>query len=294
MHGDEIRVSTALAKQLVDRELPEFAGQPVRPLAATGTDNWMFRLGSDRILRLPRRPSAVMLLRREWEWLPHLKDLPLRVPKPLALADPSEDYPCPWMVLDWLPGDTMAARPPEDTETAALGLGRFVRALADLPGGTGPIAGSANHNRGVPLDVLDATTRRAIGDIARDYPVAELSAIWDDALAAPRWTGAPGWVHGDLSPNNLLVQEGRLSGVIDFGLMARGDPAVDLGPAWALFDGPARETFLDVAGHDPDTARRGRGWALYGAVINLSYYGDSHPTLSRQARAVVERLLGAA
>ena len=93
MHGDEIRVSTALAKQLVDRELPEFAGQPVRPLAATGTDNWMFRLGSDRILRLPRRPSAVMLLRREWEWLPHLKDLPLRGPKPLALADPSEDYP---------------------------------------------------------------------------------------------------------------------------------------------------------------------------------------------------------
>lgn len=291
MHGDEIRVSTALATRLVDREMPDWAGLPVRPLAATGTDNWMFRLGSDKVLRMPRRPSAVTLLRREWDWLPHLRGLPLAVPEPLALGEPVDDFPHPWMVLSWQDGDTLAARPLADAPPAAEALGGFVRALGDLPGGSGPIAGSANHNRGVPLAVLDETVRRSIGDIARSYSVADLSALWGEALAARPWGGAPLWLHGDLSPGNLLGQDGRLTGVIDFGLMARGDPAVDLTPAWTLFDGPARAAFLEATGHDADTIRRGRGWALYVAVINLSYYGEGHPTLSRQAHQVLETLL---
>ncbi|QEW22986.1 Aminoglycoside phosphotransferase [Marinibacterium anthonyi] len=291
MHQDEIPVSTALAARLVDRGMPQWAGQPVRPLAATGTDNWMFRLGGDKVLRLPRRPSAVMQLRREWDWLPHLRGLPLAVPEPLALGEPDDGYPHPWMVLSWLPGETLHARPPANTMASAEALGNFLTALRDLSGEGGPIAGSTNHNRGVPLTGINVATRQAIGDIARQYPVATLMALWDDALAAPSWSGAPLWVHGDLSPTNLLCTGGRLSSVIDFGLIARGDPAVDLTPAWSVFDGAARSAFLSRAGIDAATIRRGKGWALYGAVINLAYYGDNHPTLSRQAHHVLDVLM---
>ncbi|WP_428927423.1 aminoglycoside phosphotransferase family protein [Marinibacterium sp. SX1] len=285
-------MSTSLAKELVDRGMPEWAGQPVRPLAATGTDNWMFRLGSDKILRLPRRPSAVTLLRREWDWLPALRGLPLAVPEPLALGEPDPAYPHPWMVLKWQPGETLATRPPTNALAAADSLGAFARALRNLPGTGGPIAGSANHNRGVPLATIDGTTRRCIGDLARSWPLADLSGLWADAMAAPPWSGAPLWLHGDLSAGNLLGNAGRLTGVIDFGLMARGDPAVDLIPAWSLFEGAARDAFLQAAGADRDMIRRGRGWALYSGVVALAYYGENHPTLSRISARTLEAVLG--
>ncbi|MEM8730953.1 MAG: aminoglycoside phosphotransferase family protein [Pseudomonadota bacterium] len=294
MHADEIKVTTALATRLVDKEMPDWAGQPVRPLAATGTDNWMFRIARDKILRMPRRPMAVANLRREWEWLPHLTGLPLTIPEPLAWGEPSSIFPNPWMVLRWQPGETLATFPPADPGAAAQSLGGFVRAMAALPGGAGPIAGSANNNRGVPLAQLDETTRRSIAAIARRYPSAPLLAIWENALSAHLWHGAPLWLHGDLAPSNLLGQEGHLSGVIDFGLMARGDPAVDLMPGWTVFDGAARTAFFAATGHDGDTLQRARGWALYNAVINLSYYGDTHPFLSRLAHHVLQTLLSEA
>ncbi|CAN0586452.1 unnamed protein product, partial [Ectocarpus sp. 12 AP-2014] len=170
-------------------------------------------------------------------------------------------------------------------------LGAFVTALRALPGEGGPIAGSVNSNRGVPLATIDKITRQSIGELARHFPMARLTALWDDALAAPLWNGAPLWVHGDLSPANLVASGGRLSSVIDFGLMARGDPAVDLVPAWSVFDGPARTAFLGRAGIDAAARRRGRGWALYTGVVALAYYGDSHPTLSRICRRTIDAVL---
>lgn len=292
MHHDQITVTTAQATRLIDRAMPQWAGQRVRPLATNGTDNWMFRLGDDKVLRLPKRPSAVSLLRREWDWLPRLKDLPLRVPEPLALGEPENGFPYPWMVLTWQPGETLRPGAVTEDEQAALALARFVTVLRDLPGTSGPIAGSANHNRGVPLAVLDEVTRQSIAGIADLYPADDLLRLWDTALEAPPWSGAPLWLHGDLTPMNLLAVEGRLSAVIDFGLMARGDPATDLIPAWGLFDGAARDTFLDVAGLDGDTQARGRGWALYSGVIALAYYRDSNPALSRICRHTLDALLG--
>ena len=71
------------------------------------------------------------------------------------------------------------------------------------------------------------------------------------------------WLHGDIHPLNLLVHDGELSAVIDFGDLTAGDPATDLMPAWLLFDGAARARFLDLAADDDaDLRRRGRGWAL--------------------------------
>lgn len=291
MHHDQITVTTAQATRLIDRALPQWAGLRVRPLAATGTDNWMFRLGEDKVLRLPKRPSAVTLLRREWEWLPQLAGLPLGVPEPLEMGEAGDGFPHPWMVLSWQPGDTVRPAAMAGDEQAAMTLARFVTALRDLPGAGGPIAGSANHNRGVPLATLDDKTRSSIAAIADLYPAADLIASWKAALAAAPWSGAPLWLHGDLAPSNLLAQDGRLSAVIDFGLMARGDPATDLIPAWSIFNGPARATFLDLAGLDDDTLARGRGWALYAAVIALAYYRESNPTLARICRYTLDALL---
>lgn len=291
MHHDEIPVSTALAIRLVDTQFPHLAGRPVRPLSATGTDNVMFRLGNDLLLRFPRRPSATLLLRREWEWLPHMRTLPLKVPEPLDLGDPAQGYPCPFMILRWIPGDPARLTPLGQSGEAADTLAGFVAALRDLPGAGGPIAGSANHNRGAPLAVLDDAARRAIADLADLYHPADLQEIWDDALQAPAWSGAPLWLHGDLGEDNLLTLDGRLGAVIDFGLMARGDPATDLIPAWSLFTGPARARYLDATALDDATLTRGRGWALATAAIALAHYRDRHPALSRRSQRTLDALL---
>ncbi|CAN0582466.1 unnamed protein product, partial [Ectocarpus sp. 12 AP-2014] len=123
MNQDETPMTTALAIRLVDRAMPEWAGLPVRPLSVTGTDNWMFRLGNDKVLRLPRRSSSVTQLEREWDWLGHLRGLPLGVPKPLALGHPDAGYPHPWMVLTWRPGEPLANRPPANALASAEALG---------------------------------------------------------------------------------------------------------------------------------------------------------------------------
>lgn len=290
MHQDEISISTALATRLVDSQFPKLAGRSVRPLSATGTDNVMFRLGDDLLLRFPRRPSATLLLKREWEWLPHMHDLPLTTPTPLELGEPGAGYPCPWMILRWIPGDPARMSPLSQSTEAVDALAEFVMALRALPGSGGPIAGSANHNRGVPLGALHDVVQRAAPDLARDYAVDDLLSLWDTARSAPNWSGAPIWVHGDLSEGNLLTLNDRLSAVIDFGLMARGDPAVDLAPAWSIFEGPTRARYLQRVGLDDATVARGRGWALYQAIVNLSYYGDRHAQLSRQSHRVIEAL----
>ncbi|MGV6849351.1 MAG: aminoglycoside phosphotransferase family protein [Marinibacterium sp.] len=291
LHEDEITIPTALATRLIDAQFPKLAGRPVRPLSATGTDNAMFRLGGDLLLRFPRRPSANLLIRREWEWLPYMQNLPLAVPEPVEMGEPALGYPSPWMILKWIPGDPARLTPLGGSEAAAETLAHFARALRDLPGDGGPIAGSANHNRGAPLATLDDTVRQSIAALPKGHHPDDLAALWDAALAAPEWSGAPLWLHGDLSEGNLLTFDGRLGAVIDFGLMARGDPAVDLIPAWSLFKGPARARFLDAAHLDDATEARGRGWALYTAVIDLACYGDGHAALARQARRTLDALL---
>jgi aminoglycoside phosphotransferase (APT) family kinase protein len=116
--------------------------------------------------------------------------------------------------------------------------------------------------------------------------------VWEDALRAPAWAGPPVWLHADLMPGNLLVDDGgRLSAVIDFGCMGAGDPACDLFPAWNLLPPGAREVFRTALDVDDATWTRGRGRTLSQALIALPYYRTTNPSMASNARHVIRAVL---
>src|SRR6185436_18418399 len=145
--------------------------------------------------------------------------------------------------------------------------------------------------RGGPLSTYDAETRAALVALEGVVDTAAAREIWAVALAAP-FAGPPVWVHGDVAPGNLLVAEGRLCAVIDFGQLAVGDPACDLAIAWTTFSAASRAAFRGRLPLDAACWARGRGWALWKAAIILA--GASSNPAGREdcARVIAEVIAG--
>jgi aminoglycoside phosphotransferase (APT) family kinase protein len=289
MHSDELAIDIAQVQHLVALQFPAWAGLPVEPVRSSGTEHAIFRLGRDKVVRMPRIAVATGQIEKEQQWLPRLKPLPLCIPEPLGIGEPGEGYPWRWAVHSWLPGEEAAGRI-VDFREAANALGRFVAALQRIDISGGPRSGPANHRRGTPLADRNMRTREAIGEL-NEFDQAEVMAAWEEALASPPWEGAPVWVHGDLHQHNLLVKNGRITGVIDFALLSVGDPAADLIAAWTLLPASARETFRRRVGVDDATWSRGRGTALAMAAAALPYYRASNPVLASLARRTIEEVL---
>lgn len=272
MHPDEVDTDAGLVTRLLAAQFPHWADLPVRRVASTGTDNAMFRMGAELCARLPRVEWAVGSLERNQRLLrmlaPHL---PLAVPTPIAIGDPSDEYPYPWSVLPWIDGEAATrgslADRALDPVTAAVDLADFLKALQAVdPADAPPPSG-----RGLPITVRDAEVREAVAELGPALDAEAVLAVWDRVMETPPWPGAPVWIHSDLQGGNLIARAGRLRAVIDFAPRA-GDPAVDLLPAWNLFDGEAREAFRTALGVDDATWERGRGWALSVALVALPYY----------------------
>ncbi|MFG2602485.1 aminoglycoside phosphotransferase family protein [Streptomyces sp. NPDC048514] len=290
MHADEPDLDAALVRRLVARRFPRWAGLPVRRLASSGTENAMFRLGTDLVVRLPRRAAAVPDVRREQRWLSRLGPLlPVAVPEPLGVGEPDEGFPWPWSVYRWLDGRNPVAGAVEDPRSLAGELGAFVRALRRIP----PRDGPAGY-RGGPLRDRGEPTRAAVAELGARVDTEAVTALWREALRAPEHTGEPVWAHGDLTPGNVLVHGGRLSAVIDFGTAGVGDPAVDLVVAWNLLPSSARDVFREAVGADDAEWARGRGWALSIALVALPYYWDTNPALADNSRHVIAEILAEA
>lgn len=291
LHTDEVPVDEALARRLVDGAFPEWCGLPLRPFASAGTDNVMLRLGQDMVLRLPRTPGAARSLARETEWMPRLAGLPFLHP-PLAVGAPAEGYPFPFAVLPWVRGTDAVAAPPADEAALAASLGEFVAALRALPLAGPGHGGEAGSSRGGPLADQDAFTRASVARAADELDAQACLAAWDTCLAAPPHAGPPCWFHGDLQPFNLILSDGVLAAVVDWGALGTGDPACDLAPAWQVFADPAaRALFRDAAGPDDALWLRGRGWALCKALQAIPYYRVTNPSFAAFARRTLHRVL---
>ncbi|MFN8499012.1 MAG: aminoglycoside phosphotransferase family protein [Anaerolineae bacterium] len=292
MHADEIHTDETLVRRLLAAQLPPWASLPIAPVASAGTDNALYRLGGDLVARLPRIHWAVGQVEKEWRWLPRLAPhLPLAVPVPLALGQPGAGYPWHWSVCRWLDGENAIAAPLADLRPAAADLAGFIAALQRLDASGGPPPGPHNSGRGVPLAMRDEATRAAIAALRGVIPTDAAEAAWQAALDASEYAGAPVWIHGDLLPGNLLVRQGRLSAVIDFGCLGVGDPACDLLPAWTLFDGESRAVFRAALKADDAAWARGRGWALSFGLTALAYYQTSNPVLAGVARRAIAEVL---
>jgi len=274
----EFDVGVALVARLIGKQFPRWVGLPIVEVGSAGTDNAIYRLGDGMVVRLPRHVGAVGEVARQHRWLPRLAPLlPLAVPVPLARGVPGEGFPFPWLVCRWLEGQNVAGAPGVDLADAAVRLGRFVAALQRIDASGGPWS-----FRGGPVGVLDERVRGEIGDLGADGRVDPelVSAAWQASLAAPGWDRAPVWVHADLYPVNLLARHGRLAGVIDFGGLGAGDPAIDMLPAWAWLTAPARELFRAEVQADQATWARGRGWALGLGLGAVHVYRVTNPVLA--------------
>jgi aminoglycoside phosphotransferase (APT) family kinase protein len=284
LHADQVDIDEVVARRLIAEQLPRYARLPLHRVASGGTENAVFRLGSALAVRMPLTPGAVGGLLTEVRWLPVVAGrVSLDVPEVVATGSPGEGFPFPWAVLTWLPGeDALSGRFRSLVDTATA-LANFVAELRSIDLADGPVGG-----RGGPLVRRDEAFRSALSQCDGLLDVGRAAAVWDDALAAPPWDGTPVWLHADLIPGNLLVREGRLAGVIDFGTISTGDPAYDVTAAWHILDAASRPAFLDLVGADDATRRRARGLVLSGGVIALPYYLHTNPAMITTARTGID------
>ncbi|MEV7782222.1 aminoglycoside phosphotransferase family protein [Kitasatospora sp. NPDC088351] len=287
MHPDEPDIDAALVRRLLAVQFPQWASLPLERVASSGTDNAMFRLGPELAVRLPRVGWAAESVDREQHWLPRLApQLPLPIPTPLAQGRPGSGYPWQWSVIRWLGGGNPIVGSIAEPVQLARDLAGFVTALRAVDPADGPPS-----SRGVPLASRDGATRAAIARLDGAINTEAATAVWDKALRLPEHAGPTVWVHGDLSPGNVLLAGRRLGAVIDFGLIGVGDPTVDLIVAWNLLPGIARSAFRTALAADEAAWARGRAWALSIALIQLPYYRHTNPALAANARHVIREVL---
>jgi aminoglycoside phosphotransferase (APT) family kinase protein len=292
MHSDEVDTDVSLVGRLLAAQFPQWADLPIEPVRSAGTDNALYRLGEDMVVRLPRIHWATGQVDKEQRWLPRLAPhLPLAIPVPLAMGAPAEGYPWHWSVYRWLAGETATVERVADLRQAATDLARFIAALQRIDPTGGPPPGPNNSHRGEALATRDAQTRAAIASLHGMLDAGAVTTAWEAALAAPTWQGPPVWIHGDLQAGNLLARQGRLSAVIDFGCLGVGDPACDLQVAWNFLSAETRDVFRAALQVDAATWARGRGWALSVGLIALPYYQNTNPALAGISRRAIEEVL---
>lgn len=260
-------ITPDLVAQLVRTQFPQWAHLPVTPVELDGWDNTTFRLGNSLSVRLPSADVYAAQVEKEQRWLPVLApQLPLPIPAPVARGRPGCGFPRPWSVYGWLEGVHATVERVADLEQFAADLADFLTALYAIDPEGGPPPGQHNFLRGGPVETYDEETRAAIAALSAGVDARAATEVWEAALEAT-WNGPPVWIHGDVAASNLLVADGRLAGVVDFGCSAVGDPACDLVIAWTFLVGESRAAFRARLALDDATWARGRGWALWKALI---------------------------
>lgn len=284
-------IDAALVRRLVAAQFPAWAGLPVTPVEADGWDNRTYRLGDGLTARLPTGPGYVPAVEKENRWLPRLAPhLPVAVPEVLGRGVPGEGYPYPWSVRGWLPGETAFQGSVAETPRFAAAVGEFLLALQACDAAGGPAAGEHSWWRGASPAHYDEETRRCLAVLDGRVDTRRATAVWEAALAA-EWHGEPVWFHGDIAPGNLLVEDGGLSAVIDFGTSGVGDPACDLVIAWTTFTGAARRAFRDTVAQDAATWTRAAGWGLWKALLVLAESAGTDPGRAAEQRRVIAEIL---
>lgn len=290
---DAVQFETDLVRALLQEQHADLADLDLRPVNG-GWDNQQWRLGEDLAVRLPRTDRAPELLRRERTWLPQLADrLPLPTPVPVRAGAPSDLFAHTWSIVRWVHGEPADRASISEPDSAQI-LAGFLTALHQQAPPEAPV----NPPRGLPLDQVGPVDGH-FEPITGHPQLERLRELWHAAVAAPAWSGEPLWLHGDLHPANVVVQGGRLTGVIDFGDLCAGDPAWDLSAAWLLLPtGAAGPFFAAYPAVDEATITRARGWAILRALVLIQIGQNGRrgrvggkPTWESGGRAALGRIL---
>lgn len=291
--SSELAPGPEIVKRLLRRQAPHLAHLAVREISTSGSSNWVFRLGDELAVRLPRTDGYVPDLLNEVRWLPHIADkLPAPVPRVVAVGDPSEQFPHPWTIVSWVAGDLPGTLDAAQQARLAVTLGGFLRTLHAIDT-DGASAGSADwgYRCGEPVtDAIDGWADRAAAELADLFDERAVREAWRLLRDVPPATEPPCLVHCDVSAENVLVRsDGSLAGVIDFGGMGVGDRSIDFLYAWSMLDAPAREQFRKVADVDEETWIRARAWSFVGpGLLTLANYRGSMPVRTERLSTLVE------
>jgi aminoglycoside phosphotransferase (APT) family kinase protein len=287
----KIDINERLVRQLLSAQFPQWEHLSIKPVEFDGWDNRTFRLGEMMSVRLPSAEGYAAQVEKEQHWLPKLAPLlPLPIPVPLAMGNPDKNYPWHWSIYQWIEGENATIESITDRQEFATTLAQFLVALQHIDSTGGPPPGQHNFFRGGPLDIYDMETRSSMIALRGKIDTDIGTEVWETSLSA-KWHGKPVWLHGDIAAGNLLVMDGRLSAIIDFGCLAVGDPACDLTIAWTLFSGASREAFFAALPLDSATWARARGWALWKALITLAEYQETDIHKSTYAQSVINEVL---
>lgn len=291
IRSTRLTVPVSTVQNLIKEQFLKYADLPIKPVEPEGWDNKTFRLGDEMLIRMPSAACYAEKVPKEQELLPILaKQLSVPIPQPIALGKPSDDYPFPWSIYKWIEGTTADTLKAEELTQFAHDAAQFLNELraADTTGG--PLPGTHNFFRGAHPSVYDADTRASLQKLEGIINIETATAVWGKALSSS-WQHEPVWIHGDFSPGNILVKDGKLTAVIDFGGTAIGDPACDLVLAWTFFDAQSREVFKSTIDLDSDTWARARGWALWKALITLADMEDKTSTKAEKQKKIIHAIL---
>ncbi|WP_280270835.1 aminoglycoside phosphotransferase family protein [Nocardia wallacei] len=284
-------IDADLVEGLIAAQFPRWSHLPVTPVRNDGWDNRTYRLGDDMAVRLPTAAGYAPAVVKESRWLPRLASaLPTPIPDVLATGTPGLGYPFPWSVRRWIPGESADRDRIDNLTEFAVSVAGFVRALQRCDTTGAPMAGVHSFYRGDALSHYDRQTRDCLDMLAGCLDTTAATSVWDDALAT-EWTRNPVWFHGDIASGNLLVDDGKLTAVINFGTSGVGDPACDLVLAWTMLSGRSRRAFRRTVAHDADTWARARGWALWKALLTLTDHQVTDTQRAARARHQINEIL---
>lgn len=277
-----MNIAIDIVKKLIKEQFPKWEELEIRPVEKSGHDNRTFHLGDTMTVRLPSGKDYAAQVAKESQWLPYLQEyLDYPISKPIATGKPAEYYPFPWSINVWLNGETLLEDKEVDKKILALELAKALKKLQAIDCSKGPEGGLHNFYRGCDLKVWNESALEALHHLKETLPTNQLLDIWNRCISSIYQEKAV-WVHGDIAPGNILCRNHHFYGLIDFGVLGKGDPACEYAMAWTYFDKVSRNIFL--SGLPDDMIDRAKGWALWKALItyndvNVDFKENAHLTI---------------
>jgi aminoglycoside phosphotransferase (APT) family kinase protein len=286
MHPDQLTITRETVAALVAAQFPAWRDLAVEQVGRHGTVNAIFRIGAGLTARFPLRAGDTDITGTEAAAAALLVGRTrFATPEPVAIGAPGAGYPLPWSVQTWVPGSPVAESLACSRELAT-DLAELIGDIRAIDTGGATFSGT---NRGGDLTSHDAWMDTCFARSSPLLDVQPLRRMWAQLRELPR-SGLDVMNHGDLIPGNVLVEHGRLTGVIDVGGLAPADPALDLVCAWHLLDHEPRQALRAALRCSDVEWARGRAWALEQAMGLVWYYPETNPPMARLGRRTLRQL----